>query len=487
MLEDNKLMDGYDHQGANFSARVASNIDDLERSGKKARKYSYVVVPESGIWRRIGNKTFYHLYGLHYFGQQTHPKSKTAGIQECINEAKSRVFIKDGAYSTLAKITDSAKTNLTLEGETWAARVSAAASTSQSLFAFTGSNNVIRELGFDGTNTTASLISMSGSYNTFDHNEVANGGSTTGGFGVNLLGNYGWIKRNYVHDTQDDNITLSGSTGSLVTDNVCDTTAAHNNVSCELTCVGIGIHRNRLLNGFFSGIGIENNAAGTPCSLIDITENYIAGWGRFGAGSAGIFFYNPVTGTDCAINCEIADNVIADSYIGQGWGINISSGTYIGVHNNVVLTPHNGIVFGQSGGPNTLTNLDVTGNIIQGATNFAMYDYIPMTNCVVRDNILNGGSVTFAGTLTTCLFKDNIGYNPQAATTGETAGVSPFTVPLKPYDRVVSVTTLNGISAMTLDGTAVSILIDVPIFVAANHTLVMTWAVTAPLYAELPI
>ena len=94
-----------------ISERIIKNIEDLERMGETARHGSFVITPDKGIWRKMGNKTFYRLFGLHYI-QHTREKN---GVQEAIDKAKSRVWIKDANYSVTTAL--SLKTGVSIEGE----------------------------------------------------------------------------------------------------------------------------------------------------------------------------------------------------------------------------------------------------------------------------------------------------------------------------------------------------------------------------------
>jgi hypothetical protein len=94
-----------------ISQRILNNIEDLERIGETARHASFVVTPARGIWRKMGNKTFYRLFGLHYV-QHSNEKN---GLQESIDTAKSRVFIKDASYTCTTALT--LKPGIGLEGE----------------------------------------------------------------------------------------------------------------------------------------------------------------------------------------------------------------------------------------------------------------------------------------------------------------------------------------------------------------------------------
>jgi hypothetical protein len=93
MDRDNEI-DGYDHRGWRFYGRVQQEIERLERRGLRARDHSIIVIPNAGLWRRIGNRTFYRMYGLRY----------EHDIQQALNIARSRVFIKDGVYTPTTTI-----------------------------------------------------------------------------------------------------------------------------------------------------------------------------------------------------------------------------------------------------------------------------------------------------------------------------------------------------------------------------------------------
>jgi hypothetical protein len=94
-----------------ISQRILNHVDSLERVGETARHSAFVVIPKSGIWRKIGNKTFYRLFSLRYLQHSR----KNNGIQEAINKAKSRVFIKDASYTATTALT--LQPGIALEGE----------------------------------------------------------------------------------------------------------------------------------------------------------------------------------------------------------------------------------------------------------------------------------------------------------------------------------------------------------------------------------
>ncbi|HZY93800.1 MAG TPA: hypothetical protein VFE98_02940 [Candidatus Bathyarchaeia archaeon] len=100
-----------------LSERIQSHILRLEADDRKPRNESLIIIPEEGIWRKIGNKTFYRLHGLHYI----HHSNYKNGIQEAIDRANSRVFVRDATYPVNTNIAP--KTGIYLEGETSAATV----------------------------------------------------------------------------------------------------------------------------------------------------------------------------------------------------------------------------------------------------------------------------------------------------------------------------------------------------------------------------
>ena len=113
-----------------------------------------------------------------------------------------------------------------------------------------------------------------------------------------------------------------------------------------------------------------------------------------------------------------------------------------------------------------------------------------ITNCLMEGNDFSGCSTPISSnaTLTGCTIRNNPGYNPVSKSSA-TAGSSPYTFPALPYDAVYVITTVGGLSALTLDGTAVAPIAAVgdQFYVAANHVLIATWAATAPVFEILPI
>lgn len=71
-----------------------------------------------------------------------------------------------------------------------------------------------------------------------------------------------------------------------------------------------------------------------------------------------------------------------------------------------------------------------------------------------------------------------------------TAGTSPYTFTALPYDCVFVITTTGGMTALTLDGQALfngSFSIGQQVYVGAGHSLIATWATTAPVFEVLPL
>ena len=94
-----------------ISQRILTHVNELERTGRTARHSSFVVIPAAGLWKKMGNKTFYRLFNLNYL-QHTRKKN---GLQEAIDKAKSRVFIKDSSYNVTTAL--ALKPGIALEGE----------------------------------------------------------------------------------------------------------------------------------------------------------------------------------------------------------------------------------------------------------------------------------------------------------------------------------------------------------------------------------
>lgn len=154
------FLDGYENPLPNhnfdprpLSERIRSEILRQERVGHSPRYASHVLIPQHGIWRKMGHRTFYRLFGLHYFNRDNDPK--TSGLQAALQNSHSRVFVKDGTYPLSATSNYFASTTLNkwymgvhLEGETAAGQLSTTrgdvlgpgAATRGAYFTWTGPN-----------------------------------------------------------------------------------------------------------------------------------------------------------------------------------------------------------------------------------------------------------------------------------------------------------------------------------------------------------
>lgn len=103
------------------------------------------------------------------------------------------------------------------------------------------------------------------------------------------------------------------------------------------------------------------------------------------------------------------------------------------------------------------------------------------TRVRIQDTLLSnnvGGTIFDASKCTSV--RNLQGYAPGVATP-VTAGASPWTATtLNHVDATWLLAQPNGISGITLDGFSISVVQNVPIFVKAGHTLVVSWATTAP-------
>ena len=70
-----------------------------------------------------------------------------------------------------------------------------------------------------------------------------------------------------------------------------------------------------------------------------------------------------------------------------------------------------------------------------------------------------------------------------------TAGTSPYTFTALPYAATFVITTVGGMTALTLDGQALfnaSFTVGQQVLVPAGHSVIATWATTAPVFRVLP-
>jgi len=70
-----------------------------------------------------------------------------------------------------------------------------------------------------------------------------------------------------------------------------------------------------------------------------------------------------------------------------------------------------------------------------------------------------------------------------------TAGTSPYTFTALPYDCVFVITTVGGMTALTMDSQALfngTFSVGQLVYVGAGHSLIATWATTAPHFQVIP-
>jgi hypothetical protein len=119
---------------------------------------------------------------------------------------------------------------------------------------------------------------------------------------------------------------------------------------------------------------------------------------------------------------------------------------------------------------------DISGNWTIGTTNFP--NNVAYASCYVQCTIKRVEGITYtAGS-----------YSGISAS--QTAGTSPFTFPWLPYNTIYVLKTIAGMTALTLDGQALFggvFAVGQTFFVGAMHTLIATWAATAPVFEILTV
>ena len=207
-------------------------------------------------------------------------------------------------------------------------------------------------------------------------------------------------------------------------------------------------------------------------------------------------------------------NVISTTLTFTGGYIELNSNTVLG---SVVITGSSvanvaaisGNTFEVAGGsaqkflnfpnrasPATIKNVVISGNVFHdtGTTGTSIWVYVGnnVQNVEIADNQFSSAGSTDSiswGTGTTGLtIKNNLGWNPQPSSS-LTAGTSPYTFPLLPYDAIYVITTVGGMTALTLDSQALfggTFAVGQQIYVGANHALIATWATTASIFQVLP-
>jgi hypothetical protein len=120
---------------------------------------------------------------------------------------------------------------------------------------------------------------------------------------------------------------------------------------------------------------------------------------------------------------------------------------------------------------NTIVNCQV------GSTFYADISMVSSAAITMTNTLPTNGAVTFH-------FVDA---NTLPAVSGTlTAGASPFTIPQQGYNYLFVLQAANGLSSATLDGVTVTLTANVPVPMKAGHTLILTWATTAPTYKVVP-
>ena len=132
------------------------------------------------------------------------------------------------------------------------------------------------------------------------------------------------------------------------------------------------------------------------------------------------------------------------------------------------------------------TDISIFGGICSFNSNLGIGITGNPTRLRIQDTLLSGN---VGGTIfdpSECISVRNVhGYAPGVASP-ITAGASPWTATtLNFIDATWLLGTANGITGITLDGFTVSISPNTPIFVKAGHTLIVTWATTAPVFTVI--
>lgn len=235
-----------------------------------------------------------------------------------------------------------------------------------------------------------------------------------------------------------------------------------------------------------------SNSAGANASRIancSVNNNYFQGNGQ----DLGIYGY---------------DLMIYGNRFGDGnsnpWNIYIDQSYAIEIFGNVF---HNPMLAGNNlyplisinnsteGGTSKNYNntISIHDNIVTGLGNLPTYfvlsqtpssGYVPIITYLKNNHI----SATGTGFVNDYAYFEEIYENSPfiVSSSSITAGTSPYTFPTQPYKRRLVLTTANGISALTLNGTSISISPNIPIEIIPTDTLIATWATTAPIFEEIP-
>lgn len=125
--------------------RIAREVLRLERGGETARRFSFVVTPNTRYWRNRGNMAAYRELGLHVLNKRQFPHSTTDAIQEAHDRAESRVYLKDGLYGLTTTPTFT-HPSFYLEGESQVATILEQRTPNADGIAITGYYNTVRDL-----------------------------------------------------------------------------------------------------------------------------------------------------------------------------------------------------------------------------------------------------------------------------------------------------------------------------------------------------
>lgn len=510
-MPDKDFLDGYENpmpyagqaSPLPLSQRVFENISRLENKGEKARRHSFVIIPSSkrSIFRRMGHRTFYRLYGLHYFSHSDDPN--TCGFQKAIDNAHSKIYVKDGSYNMTATPTIS-KENLTLEGESWGAVLTP--------------NSDINILSYDGT-----LMSAVAGYKMLTNNflrclkfdDPSNNQTTKAGLNFNFGGaaaNVFIVRNTFEH-------LLFGSVfNGIVTNlpNVHNGNELSRNLFFDLKAMRDYRTASATWprNAFWKAQNVYDSFfrdwfiyVGAGAGVVDS-----AGYIQFGSGSQ-----TPAPAGNMMSNLQI----LADSLAAPGFHFNNMSELWcdnlhfeVGISNaaNIGL-----LIDGSSAGSlhvrhyRTYLNghgvglqftSTATGNS-PGATIFILPAIFNCDTAIVTiagasfDATFVGGKFSGNGAIL-----NNGGNNllqfglvagvsyPAVAATTFTAGASPFTYTnTSGSAQVVTLKTPNGISAISYNGQT-----GYPItgfayafYLGPGDTMTITWAVTAPVFNVVPV
>lgn len=257
--------------------------------------------------------------------------------------------------------------------------------------------------------------------------------------GIQTLGNcnFGAIRDNLLSDNFTNDMYLFQLAESKVNGNQCfGNGKATINMLCQKTakCTFVG-----------------NNFRGAQQSAINIYGGVAVGFANTIAGN----YFGPLTtttGPAGALKSAMvdlgpsSDNVIIGNVMLDDAG---SPKTEYAVLEDTIASTSNNIVIG-----NRVKGIVQTIAISLGAT----------------------GSYAFG----------NLGFNPQAVPGTVTAGASPYTDPAQAYPYLFELEALNGGTAITLDAVTMPTTAHIPILVNPGHTLILTWAATAPTYKRIP-